>query len=484
VTAPDSDRRLWVGYLLVLGAYFSLQTVVRVLVSPSPELDEAEQLIWTQHWALGYGTQPPLYTWLQKVWFSLTGVSILGLATLKNALLWVCYAATAAAVRRIAGTGAGIVAGASMLWLPSVGWESQRDLTHTVLATALAALALWLFTRVATRGLRGDYVAFGMAVGAGLLAKYNFVLFLGLLVLATAFVPPLRQRWLSRDGVWAAVVALAICLPHLFWVTEQWLAATQGTFQKLIGGGVGRDIRERLSAAALGWLGFVTPWWIAFALAAWPGGARVKSGGGGAGNGSSPWRRWALIYVAGSFALLVLLAVLGSVQIKVRWLQPPLFVLPALAVLVLRIDARSVAWRRYLMATCVLAMLLATLMAVRAPFQAAKGRPDEWNVPLPALADAIRQAGFEAGEIISPQAWLAGGLRLQFPDARVRVGAAPIPGRSTAQLYIVALDPRQPLPAWPAAENGTPIRLPVLYARPHTPPFEAHFVILPATTSP
>ena len=59
-----SDRApRWLWGLLLL--YFGAQVVARLWVSDALELDEAEQVLWTQQLALGYGTQPPLYTWLQ-----------------------------------------------------------------------------------------------------------------------------------------------------------------------------------------------------------------------------------------------------------------------------------------------------------------------------------------------------------------------------------------------------------------------------------
>ena len=59
----------------------------RVVVSPALELDEAEQALWSQTLAWGYGSQPPLYTWLQAGWFALLGPSVLALSSLKFMLL-------------------------------------------------------------------------------------------------------------------------------------------------------------------------------------------------------------------------------------------------------------------------------------------------------------------------------------------------------------------------------------------------------------
>ena len=56
-------------------------------VSPALELDEAEQALWSQTLAWGYGGQPPLYTWLQAGWFALLGPGVLALSSLKFMLL-------------------------------------------------------------------------------------------------------------------------------------------------------------------------------------------------------------------------------------------------------------------------------------------------------------------------------------------------------------------------------------------------------------
>ena len=61
--------------------------LMRLSVSTALELDEAEQMVWSQHLALGYGVQPPLYTWLQWGFNLVFGPSLLSLILLKQSLL-------------------------------------------------------------------------------------------------------------------------------------------------------------------------------------------------------------------------------------------------------------------------------------------------------------------------------------------------------------------------------------------------------------
>jgi 4-amino-4-deoxy-L-arabinose transferase-like glycosyltransferase len=94
-----SPRHLFV----FLAGYFFLQLLSRVLISDSANLDEAEQLILTQRIRWGYAAQPPLYTWLQALFFTVFGINIFALALLKNSLLFTTYAFNYLSAKQITG---------------------------------------------------------------------------------------------------------------------------------------------------------------------------------------------------------------------------------------------------------------------------------------------------------------------------------------------------------------------------------------------
>src|ERR1051325_2380554 len=75
-------------FLVLLAIIFGLHVLVRLLTSPVADLDESEQLVFSQAWQWGYGPQPPLYTWLQILVFKICGPSVLGLSLFKNFLLF------------------------------------------------------------------------------------------------------------------------------------------------------------------------------------------------------------------------------------------------------------------------------------------------------------------------------------------------------------------------------------------------------------
>jgi hypothetical protein len=72
----------------LLTGYFLLHLVLRSLISDSLQTDEAEQCFVTQVWLWGYGSQPPLYAWLQILTLGVFGVKVFALAIPKNLLFF------------------------------------------------------------------------------------------------------------------------------------------------------------------------------------------------------------------------------------------------------------------------------------------------------------------------------------------------------------------------------------------------------------
>ncbi|OYW25990.1 MAG: glycosyltransferase, partial [Methyloversatilis sp. 12-65-5] len=238
---------------LLLLLYFGAHVLSRTLVSDALELDEAEQALWTQQFAAGYGAQPPLYTWLQWTMFQVAGVSVLSLSLLKNLLLAWTYAFVWLAARRLMAAPLAMLAAASMLLIPQIGWESQRDLTHSVLATAVAAATLYVVVRLIERPRSVLYLALGVCAALGLLSKYSFSVFLAALGLALLLSrdtrPLLRSPWI----IVAALVALAVLGPHALWLFDNWQLASARTMEKLgthasLSAGIARGLASLLGA--------------------------------------------------------------------------------------------------------------------------------------------------------------------------------------------------------------------------------------------
>jgi len=403
---------------LMLG-WFAAQVVLRVLVSDSLELDEAEQTLAARELALGYGSQPPLYTWLQHAFFRIFGVSVFSLALAKNLMLFAAGAFTLLAARLVTTRRAAWLGTLSMLWLVSLSWEAQRDLTHTVLATTTSAGALYAFVSVAQRPTTSRYAALGLALGLAMLAKYNNVAFAALLCATTLVVPELRRRVVSARLMWTIVVALLVVAPHAIWLLEHWQLASAGTMTKM-GVDPARMSAVGLGSGLLALVGLATPFWIVvlgfFGRRAWSPpfaaeAARVVSA-------------YLLLFIA----MIVILVVVGGVtHFKPRWFVPGLFALPVMFFAVrpaLAESRRAVAYRY---ATLAFGVLLFVLLAAKVPVQGRFGTPGDLNEPVGALAAALRADGFRQGVIVSDERRLAARLRVQFPDSIIVLADEKIP---------------------------------------------------------
>src|ERR1700753_3100121 len=154
--------------------YFPLQIILRVCISSSLDLDESEQLVLTQKLSWGYGSQPPLYTWLQFGLFKCFGASVFSLSLLKNLLLFSTYLFTYFNARLVTRSYAcAIAAAVSLFFIPQIVWESQRDLTHSVLAATLVCATIFSFLRLREKPTLARYALFGACAGLGVLSKYN-----------------------------------------------------------------------------------------------------------------------------------------------------------------------------------------------------------------------------------------------------------------------------------------------------------------------
>jgi len=399
--------------------------VVRIAISPALQWDEAEQVLWTQHLQWGYGAQPPLYTWLQWGVFQALGPGIPALALLKHALIALTCTLMWLAGRELLGPRGAWWSAVSLLLLPPLGWYAISDYTHTVLVTTMTCGAWWLLLRIVRRGgsaCQREFAALGLVCGCGMLAKYNFALVIGPLLVALLAVPAPRRALLARGWWWTVAIGLLITAPHGWWLLGHWHLASAGTLRKMditpeihFGLGLFNLLMAVLATLAL---------WALVALAAFgsgwwrrPAAARPAAP---ADERPLPWLRPVFGIYLGLVALALLAMVFGAgvTSFKDRWMLPLLAPVPLMAFALrpgLQADPRG---NRF--TALALALVLALLVAAGAqPFFT---RVDHhWhalNQPVARLAQALQGAGYDGrSRIIAADVMLAGALRTRFPGA-------------------------------------------------------------------
>jgi 4-amino-4-deoxy-L-arabinose transferase-like glycosyltransferase len=390
------------GLLATAFAFFALNALTQGLVSGTADLDQAQQLVLSQALSLGYGTQPPLYTWIMHTLFRVTGPSIWTLYVFKVLLLTLLVGGAIRVGQRLGLDGARLsLAVLGFALLPQIVWESQRDLTHSLLATVCAMWTLAVFLRLRERPEPIGYVHMGLCIGLGLLGKYNYAFFLAALVLVALSFPGTCRAALTKYSIISAVLALVIVLPHAIWVLNHHAVAT-ASVEKL-----GLDTAGGTGLLGLGNAAFQ----FAFPLlVAWLASTRGRAPD----SDSARFLTRLLLVVAALLGLFVIVS--GTTQIKDRWLQPLLFFLPFLVVLTTLLRARLYAG---------LAIALMLLVAISLPGRSlladVTGSPQRPNLPYADLAEGLRARVGTPRWIVSDRELLAGNMRLAFPGARIDV---------------------------------------------------------------
>lgn len=215
--------------------YFAFQTLLVTLVSNGAGLDDAEQLANIGYLDWGYGgSQPPLYTWITNLVASVLGTSMFTLQVVKFSILASLFLSVFGAMRLLGFSR--MVASAGMLGLfliPQIGWESQRALTHSVAGTAGCGWAFLAFAWHMRARNAVSAAAFGAAMTAALLGKFNASFFLLMLLITGLSITEYRKVLLSKLSL-VTLLVFALCFaPTGLWMLahKSSVVARSGKFQ-------------------------------------------------------------------------------------------------------------------------------------------------------------------------------------------------------------------------------------------------------------
>jgi hypothetical protein len=417
-----------------LAIYFGAHVLIRVSISGTLALDEAEQVLLSQWFQWGYSGQPPLYAWTQHLVFEFLGTNLFALALLKNGLLFLAYYFFWLTARRLWPDRPGLVTLAVLSWLliPQIVWEAQRDLSHSVLVLTLASASLYSVARALMPGMsEGDqpgsgpgmlwYVAYGALMGLGMLSKYNFVVFAGALNLALLSLPEGRALLLNPRILVALTCAVAIAFPHFTWAFVHWDVAVRSLSK--VEASAQNNRLVGLGVLALSGVSFLTPLWLAW-LGLFPGLFRR----------SDARRETVLCRLVQRYLIVLVLGLvlgvlaLGIGHVKERWMIPFLFLVPLFffsGAGGAPLNRRKARWfRRLALAAAALTLLISGFRALLGPTLGATTRV---NYPFDDVAAELERGGFRGGYLLAHNAWFAGNLLRRFPGARAYVPGFVLP---------------------------------------------------------
>jgi 4-amino-4-deoxy-L-arabinose transferase-like glycosyltransferase len=191
--------------------------------------DEAQYWAWSQTLAWGYFSKPPLIAWAISATTNLFGTDAEWAVRLISPIGHAIAACALVALGRMMyGAWAGFWAGVGWLFMPAI-WLSSAVISTDVLLLPLWALglcALWQMT--ASRAWIWAIVL-GVVVGVGLQAKYAMLYFPLCAGFAAWWSKPVRAALAGGRGVVAALIALAIIAPNLYWNATHGFATAEHT---------------------------------------------------------------------------------------------------------------------------------------------------------------------------------------------------------------------------------------------------------------
>lgn len=205
---------------LALALIAGLLLIRLVLVFASPlELyaDEAQYWRWGQTLEWGYYSKPPLIAWVIATSSGLLGDTEAGVRLFAPILHAIAALAIWALARRMMGPSAALIAVAAYVFMPGIVLSSTVISTDGVLFP-FWCIALYLLWRL-REGDAGwpETISLGAAIGFAFLSKYAALYFVIGIALTSLIDPPTRRALLTRQGLVAGGIALAILAPHLAW---------------------------------------------------------------------------------------------------------------------------------------------------------------------------------------------------------------------------------------------------------------------------
>ncbi len=206
--------------VLVIVLYCLSCALLRLFVSPSLELDEAQQFFTGVSFHLGYPEQAPLYNWI--VWLvSLPfGKSLATLIGIKYSLIFLFYLVFYITVRSSWNVRESLLIMGTLLLFTTYSYEFNRDLSNTVLVCLMAVITCHFYVRLLRERAGRYYLLLGLSAGLGLLSKYNFAFFLAALLLSGLSTEGGRLAVFNAKILRSVSLCGIVVSPHMAWLVD------------------------------------------------------------------------------------------------------------------------------------------------------------------------------------------------------------------------------------------------------------------------
>lgn len=415
-SAPQRNDLLAIGSIFL---YCILYTVVRLMISSSMELDEAEQFLNGAAFSWGYSNQPTLYSWIIRGVSLFSGLNLGTIVAVKYSVIFLFYVSFYSIARFVWNAKESFLITCSLLLFPSYAYEFNRDLSHTILAALMAALTCLIYIKLLKEKKTIHYVLIGVSAGLGMLSKYNFAFFMIVLLLASGSFREGRRMLFDKRVMLSFASCCLILLPHLFWLVREDFPSLSYALDQSRAGTLPKypfaKIISKLAASYTGTLIFFGVF-IGFFRRSISRSAAIQS---------LEVRAFRLLALYGLAIPLIVVAALRTGHFAERWLAPILFILPLALFSMIRWDMESIRFKafRYLCVSIGVMVLAARAFIGFAPETA--GKVERIHIPFKEvslqLAGEIRRDGFNdlrGVAIVSDSVHLAANLMVWMPGTK------------------------------------------------------------------
>lgn len=430
--------------------YCLLFAVLRLSVSSTMELDESEQFFNGSFFSFGYAHQPPLYSWIVHGISSLSGMNLLPLVVAKYSILFFFYLSFYLIARSFWDTRQSLLVTGSLLLFPTYSYEFNRDLSHTVLITAMASITSYFFIRLLQRKRTADYLLLGASIGLGIISKYNFAFFLAVLIAAAVSFREGRSVLLNRKILLSLAICLFVVSPHVLWLMQNNFLPLRHAFAKAETGTLQLAAPQKVFTIIVSSYSGVVSFLVAFAVLFGFRATRV-------GNDGEP--RLLLFRYLAVYGLTIpipLIIFLRAGHFSERWLAPFFFSLPIAFFSKINFDRDAV---RVKLLGYICILVAVAVLAARCAigfFPDAAGKVERIHTPFKevslALMEELKKRGIEDQRnltIVAGSEFLAANIRSCLPGSNFLLS-----GRDAQDMKRTG--PPEVL-VWEVGENGTGI---------------------------
>ena len=200
-----------------IGCHLLVWTVLPCLVQPNLPLDAVEMLYIGHEWPLGHFKHPTLPGWLAETASILTGNSEWAIYLLSQLMIVTAFWAAWQLGREILKPRTAVLS-AALLECCYYYNINSTEFNNSITMLAFWALAVLFFHWALTRKKKRYWIAIGLALGLGMLAKYTIAVLAGVMLLYMLIDRDARQHWKSSGPYLTLLTTALVFSPHLYWV--------------------------------------------------------------------------------------------------------------------------------------------------------------------------------------------------------------------------------------------------------------------------